>query len=216
MCETGEPLGDDCDPCIASICAADPFCCTSSWDAICVGEVESVCGLTCPGGGTCGDGACDAAAEDCATCPADCGTCPPATCGDGACTPGGGTVSGTGSNSYMATMTANATVGYTSQTVTLSAGDVIDLSTCDVTGGSASGDTYLRLYRGATEVAANDDSCSGLASRITYTATVTDTYEIREGCFASTSCGGTVAWTITSGAENCGSCPGDCGMCPGP
>ncbi|HET9626144.1 MAG TPA: S8 family serine peptidase [Kofleriaceae bacterium] len=35
--------------CEASICSADSFCCTSSWDSVCVGEVKSVCGLTCPG-----------------------------------------------------------------------------------------------------------------------------------------------------------------------
>jgi len=32
---------------LAQICAVDPYCCNNSWDAICVGEVASVCGGTC-------------------------------------------------------------------------------------------------------------------------------------------------------------------------
>ncbi len=47
-CVTGEALNSGCDSCVASICKADPFCCDSSWDGLCVGQVDSVCGLTCP------------------------------------------------------------------------------------------------------------------------------------------------------------------------
>jgi hypothetical protein len=46
-----------CDPCVDSICAKDPFCCDGGylsyystepvWDAKCVTEVGTVCGLTC-------------------------------------------------------------------------------------------------------------------------------------------------------------------------
>src|SRR6478735_5542902 len=46
MCETGTPLVSTCDECVGNICAADPFCCDSGWDGICVGEVESICGST--------------------------------------------------------------------------------------------------------------------------------------------------------------------------
>jgi hypothetical protein len=50
LCVTGVSLDPTCDPCVASICGVDPFCCDSfgSWDSICVGEVSSVCGQTCP------------------------------------------------------------------------------------------------------------------------------------------------------------------------
>lgn len=47
-CVTGTKLVSGCDPCVTSICAADAYCCNTSWDATCVGEVASVCGLTCP------------------------------------------------------------------------------------------------------------------------------------------------------------------------
>src|SRR5262249_3108027 len=47
-CTTGNALVSGCDPCVTQICAADPFCCMNSWDGICVGEVASVCGITCP------------------------------------------------------------------------------------------------------------------------------------------------------------------------
>jgi hypothetical protein len=33
--------------CVAAICAADSFCCTTSWDNVCVNEVDTVCGKNC-------------------------------------------------------------------------------------------------------------------------------------------------------------------------
>jgi hypothetical protein len=50
-CTTGIALVNGCDPCVSQICGVDPFCCNNSWDSICVGEVTSVCGLPCMGGG---------------------------------------------------------------------------------------------------------------------------------------------------------------------
>jgi hypothetical protein len=48
ICVTGDKLdAAACPPCVASICAADSYCCNTSWDSICVGEVSSICGLSC-------------------------------------------------------------------------------------------------------------------------------------------------------------------------
>jgi hypothetical protein len=33
---------------VTQVCAADPYCCTSSWDSQCVGEVATYCGVACP------------------------------------------------------------------------------------------------------------------------------------------------------------------------
>lgn len=57
------------------------------------------------------------------------------------------------------------------------------------------GDTYLRLMNSAgTLLALNDDGNQcGLSSLITYTVTSCDNYQIREGCFTTQSCSGTVA-----------------------
>ena len=52
ICDTGSKLTTSCDPCAAKICASDTFCCSSSWDSVCLGEVASICGETCGGGGT--------------------------------------------------------------------------------------------------------------------------------------------------------------------
>ena len=41
-------LVSGCDPCATKICAADSYCCGTKWDSVCVGEVASVCGQTCP------------------------------------------------------------------------------------------------------------------------------------------------------------------------
>jgi hypothetical protein len=47
LCETGSMLDPACDPCVAQIGEEDVFCIENSWDDICVGEVESICGQTC-------------------------------------------------------------------------------------------------------------------------------------------------------------------------
>jgi len=47
ICVTGVALVNGCHPCVSSICGVDPFCCATSWDSLCVGEVSSVCGLAC-------------------------------------------------------------------------------------------------------------------------------------------------------------------------
>ncbi|MDB4945601.1 MAG: uncharacterized protein JWP97_5135 [Labilithrix sp.] len=47
VCATGPALETTCDPCATSLCAQDPYCCSTSWDATCVGEVASICGKTC-------------------------------------------------------------------------------------------------------------------------------------------------------------------------
>jgi hypothetical protein len=47
LCATGSKLAKKCDPCVTKICAADSFCCSTSWDSVCVGEVTSLCGQAC-------------------------------------------------------------------------------------------------------------------------------------------------------------------------
>jgi hypothetical protein len=49
VCTTGSPLDESCGSCAAQICAVDSYCCNTAWDSICVGEVATVCGQTCPG-----------------------------------------------------------------------------------------------------------------------------------------------------------------------
>ena len=38
--------------CCTTVCAIDPFCCATAWDATCVAEAETLCGALC-GGGVC-------------------------------------------------------------------------------------------------------------------------------------------------------------------
>jgi secreted trypsin-like serine protease len=47
ICSTGAKLTATCDSCASKICASDNYCCTTAWDAQCVGEVASVCGQPC-------------------------------------------------------------------------------------------------------------------------------------------------------------------------
>jgi len=41
------PLSPESDPCVATVCAADSYCCETSWDQQCVNEATSFCGCTC-------------------------------------------------------------------------------------------------------------------------------------------------------------------------
>jgi vibriolysin len=51
ICTTGVKLVSGCDSaksaCVAKICAADAYCCGTSWDATCVGRVATNCALNC-------------------------------------------------------------------------------------------------------------------------------------------------------------------------
>lgn len=47
-CTSGGKLNASCDPCVTQICASDALCCQLQWDSVCVGEVTSICGLSCP------------------------------------------------------------------------------------------------------------------------------------------------------------------------
>jgi hypothetical protein len=47
-CAMGDALGADCSPAVKEICKADTYCCSTSWDGICVGEVGSIGGIVCP------------------------------------------------------------------------------------------------------------------------------------------------------------------------
>ena len=48
VCDPGAPLDALCHSCATSVCAADPYCCISGWDASCVARVAKECGQSCP------------------------------------------------------------------------------------------------------------------------------------------------------------------------
>jgi cysteine-rich repeat protein len=60
FCDQGAALVSGCDPCVTTICAADSFCCTNTWDSQCVAQVASLCGISCNAGPVCGNGAIEA------------------------------------------------------------------------------------------------------------------------------------------------------------
>ena len=47
-CTLGAKLVKECDACVTTICTADSYCCTTTWDHICVQEVASLCHQVCP------------------------------------------------------------------------------------------------------------------------------------------------------------------------
>jgi Zn-dependent metalloprotease len=112
-------------------------------------------------------------------------------------TPGTGGGGGSGTLPFSATNTNSAQQNTVNQAITANAGQTITVATCGAVGSSFTGDTYLRLFGpAATQVSSNDDACGGLGSSITFVAAATGSYSIRAGCFAATTCSGTVAWKV--------------------
>jgi hypothetical protein len=111
---------------------------------------------------------------------------------------GGGTTTDQSYN-YNASNTNNALQNTVNKSISLAAGDTVELGTCGVAGANAGGDTYLRLFKGSTQIAQNDDACGGQGSYMKFVvpASGAGTYDIRGGCYSNSSCNGTVAWKIT-------------------
>jgi Zn-dependent metalloprotease len=106
--------------------------------------------------------------------------------------------------SYSASNTNSAQQNTTNFNISVNAGDRVTVGTCGLTGATFTGDTFLRLFNGATQVASNDDACGGLGSSITHTATSAGTLQVRAGCYSNTSCTGTVVFQITPGTPPSG------------
>jgi hypothetical protein len=51
-CTAGDGLDPSCSSCADAVCAADPYCCNTEWDSVCVNAVPTHCGAdACSGGG---------------------------------------------------------------------------------------------------------------------------------------------------------------------
>jgi len=105
--------------------------------------------------------------------------------------------------SYSAFNTNDATTGIAPQQIVLGQGQTLTIGTTDVPGSSANGDTFLRLfypnkypYGGQLAVANDDAHPPARGSLIIFTAPTSGNYVFNAGCFANTSCSGTVTWTI--------------------
>jgi hypothetical protein len=234
-CVTGGPLSTTAcdDPCVAQICAADSFCCTTSWDQQCVNEVASICGESCDGGPSCGDGACDGG-ETCMTCPSDCGECPPA-CGNGVCEAGE-------TCETCAADCGECPPACGDGTCDGAAGE--DCSTCEADCGECTGGCGDGVCDGAngedcascaadcgecpTDCAhdlcmtggALESSCDPCATQICLVdpyccSTAWDSIcvgEVESVC--GESCSGSCGDGTCSAGETCSSCEADCGACP--
>jgi len=96
---------------------------------------------------------------------------------------------------YATTSTNSALQNYAVCSIRACGGNTISVNTC---GGTATGDTYLRLWDGTVEVAANDDYCSS-ASQVTYDVPSTNNcrwYSLHQGCFSSTTCSATSSYNV--------------------
>ena len=73
-CAQGGKLEGSCSPCATTVCAADPFCCATAWDDICVDEATELCAECAPPPPSCAHDACEVGAKlqaDCSDCVSD-------------------------------------------------------------------------------------------------------------------------------------------------
>ena len=59
VCETGGPLGVQCDFCTEAVCAEDSYCCETKWDVTCLDEADLYCGDLCSGPTECAHDICE-------------------------------------------------------------------------------------------------------------------------------------------------------------
>ncbi|QRK04844.1 trypsin-like peptidase domain-containing protein [Archangium violaceum] len=96
---------------------------------------------------------------------------------------------------YFTGDTNNAQQNTTDKVISLSAGDVVEVGTCNLEGAFATGNTSLRLIDAqGTEIAAN--SCY-----IKHRVGASGDYAIRAGCSSNATCGGAVVWKVTPNAN---------------
>jgi hypothetical protein len=123
------------------------------------------------------------------------------------CERNSGPPAATGSFTYAASNTNNATQNVYTFQVLMNVGQTIRVGTCDIPGALngyppdyySLSDTFLRLNNSSNvELAQNDDSCGNVrqGSHISAIAPTTGSYTILAGCFDSSMCAGTVAYTI--------------------
>ncbi|HEX9105257.1 MAG TPA: hypothetical protein VF997_23765, partial [Polyangia bacterium] len=48
-CSSGAKLTKGCSACVTAVCNKDPYCCSTTWDSFCIGDVNTYCTTkTCP------------------------------------------------------------------------------------------------------------------------------------------------------------------------
>jgi len=102
---------------------------------------------------------------------------------------------------YTASDTSSAQQKTVDEELFVCPGTTLTFSMCGAAG-ACNGDTYMRLLDASgSEIALNDDTC-GVCSSITMKFNAPcQTYTVKQGCFGSSSCGGTVA--IACEGSNC-------------
>ncbi len=222
-CTTGSPLAAACDPCAAIVCTLAPGCCTTRWDAICVGLAAAQCGASCASTGlACGDGVCGPdescltcstdctcvsgcgdgtcrPGETCTSCPSDCGACP--TCGDGTCALAESCASCAADCGTCTNVCGDGACDPT-ESCTTCAADCNACPTCGDTVCSVSEScTTCPGDCGACPIVCGDGTCNGSES---CSSCIADCGACAPGCGNGT----------CAAPETCGSCPLDCGACP--
>lgn len=109
---------------------------------------------------------------------------------------GGDASTGVSYVAYNNTNTSNATVNTTNVDIYLIAGQTLRAGTTNLSGTSASGDTYIRLLNSSGTTVASNDDYSGTASYFSYSVPSTGTYTLKFGGYLNNSVSGTGGYVI--------------------
>ena len=218
----GDPEADSCcfahpmpfcadESCCETVCAVDPFCCTTAWDDLCADEAAELCGTLCKptideicdnGIDDDGDGLVDCLDPECAAFPG----CGPAGIANDECIDAIPLVEGDNDLDTIGATTGSeilpeACAKYGSNvihrdvwfTFTATCSGEVTMSFCAQNGGTADFDTRLAVWSGtcgALEiVACDDDSCQQFRSRVVFDAVCGETYFVQVGSFAANQVG---------------------------
>ena len=109
---------------------------------------------------------------------------------------GGDASTGVSYVAYNNTNTSNATVNTTNVDIYLIAGQTLRAGTTNLSGTTASGDTYIRLLNSSGTTVASNDDYSGTASYFSYSVSSTGTYTLKFGGYANNAVSGTGGYVI--------------------
>ena len=196
-CQSNGTPGCEDPDCCQIVCAIDPFCCDVTWDSICAGEAEDLCGKLCfvppPDNDNCADAIPIDNGDTPYTTIAATDDAPPLPPG---CDEGFGL--GFGSEIWF-----NYNSSFTG---------ILTVSTCD----QVDYDSRLAAYTGGcanlTLVACNDDGpgCGGFSSIMEVPVVAGEVYQIAVGGFNSAQGSGTVTLTKSIGSGACCLSDGSC------
>ncbi|MFC1670742.1 calcium-binding EGF-like domain-containing protein [Spirochaetota bacterium] len=184
-CQSGGPLNEVYDPCVAAVCTVDPWCCNTEWDETCQEKVYFYCNASCNGSGS--------GCTQCGTCSGTDPMSPASTCGASHhCKPQAGSdspglcIEGVGTGGYFDACTSSEDCVADTTCINIGAATwSVCLQWCRVGGSDCSGGEICTSYSTARYIGTQEwGICSGTPASWTCNASYFGDGECDCGCGA--------------------------------